>query len=262
MHNLHALSERIRGDEFSGTIAVGQRVRANIRGHDGIVVAIRGQQHPETVRHLAGVISMGGSAEFDVVFSNGSVSTRLPEAILRGSQWHIYGLVADRKEIVGALAFADMTAAKKNEEVRIESERRIRERDRIVKDYPYLKQTSAQESSCVTAARNIRTELARAFPEIKFSVRRAGFDRIDVSWLEGPTASEVREIGCKYEAGYFDGMQDMYVLSMKCGPRCSAASGISSNTGPFRTACTIRSPATCPPSTICPMRRGTSTRRP
>ena len=117
MYNLHALSERIRGDEFSGTIAVGQRVRAGIRGHDGIVVAIRGQQHPETVRHLAGVISMGGSAEFDVVFSNGSVSTRLPEAILRGSQWHIYGLVADRKEIVGALAFADMTAAKKNEEV-------------------------------------------------------------------------------------------------------------------------------------------------
>ena len=34
-----------------------------------------------------------------------------------------------------------------------------------------------------------------------------------MSWLEGPTASEVREIGCKYEAGYFDGMQDMYVLS-------------------------------------------------
>ena len=213
MHNLHALSERIRGDEFSGTIAVGQRVRAGIRGHDGIVVAIRGQQHPETVRHLAGVISMGGSAEFDVVFSNGSVSTRLPEAILRGSQWHIYDLIADAQEIAVALAFADMTSAKKNEEAQIESERRIRERDRIVKDYPYLKQTSAQESSCVTAARNIRTELARAFPEIKFSVRRAGFDRIDVSWLEGPTASEVREIGNKYEAGYFDGTQDMYVFS-------------------------------------------------
>ena len=136
-----------------------------------------------------------------------------PKPLFRGSQWYIYDLIANGKEITGALAFAEETAAKKKEEARIASERRIKERDRIVKDYPYLKQTSARELSCVTAARNIRTELARAFPGIKFSVRRAGFDRIDVSWQEGPTASEVREIGNKYGAGYFDSMQDMYVSS-------------------------------------------------
>ncbi len=210
MHNQSI--QRIRGDRFSGTIAVGQRVRTDVYCHEGIVVAIRGEQHPETVRHLGGIVSTGGTADFDVVFSNGSVSTGLPEAILRGSQWHIYDLIADTQEIADALAFADMMAARKKTEAQIESDRRARERDRIIKGYPYLRQASSVVPSCVTAARNIRTELARAFPGIEFSVRCHAGDRIDVRWQEGPATRAVWGIVDRYQNGCFDGVRDMRVL--------------------------------------------------
>jgi hypothetical protein len=65
----------------------------------------------------------------------------------------------------------------------------------------------------VAAAKNIRTELQRAFPGIKFGVksrRFAGGDAIDVSWTDGPTTGQVDMIVDRYSAGSFDGMTDSY----------------------------------------------------
>lgn len=68
-------------------------------------------------------------------------------------------------------------------------------------------------NALVTAAKNIRIELARAFPGVKFSVksrRFSGGDAIDVRWVDGPTSKQVDEIIGRYEAGSFDGMTDSY----------------------------------------------------
>lgn len=68
-------------------------------------------------------------------------------------------------------------------------------------------------SGPVTAAKNIRKELAEAFPGVKFSVRCSRFsggNSIDVSWTDGPTSNRVEAIIGKYKDGDFDGMTDSY----------------------------------------------------
>jgi hypothetical protein len=77
--------------------------------------------------------------------------------------------------------------------------------------HPHL--VPAAGNSLVAAAKNIRTELQRAFPGIKFSVksrRFSGGDAIDVSWTDGPTTGQVDPIINRYSAGTFDGMTDSY----------------------------------------------------
>lgn len=66
---------------------------------------------------------------------------------------------------------------------------------------------------CVIAAKNIRIELKRAFPSVRFSVKTdkfAGGDAVRVSWIDGATVAQVDEIVDKYKAGSFDGMTDCY----------------------------------------------------
>lgn len=78
--------------------------------------------------------------------------------------------------------------------------------------YPYLIPVG-KFNSRVTAAKNIRIELARAFPGVKFYVRSdrfSGGDSIDVGWTDGPTSEKVRGIIEKYQPGWFDGMTDIY----------------------------------------------------
>ena len=66
------------------------------------------------------------------------------------------------------------------------------------------------------AAQAIRSELKKAFPEIKFRVRSsnyAGGDSVRIVWSNGPTSDSVEEITAKYQYGHFDGMVDMYEYS-------------------------------------------------
>ena len=78
--------------------------------------------------------------------------------------------------------------------------------------YKHLEKTG-KYSGRVLAARNIRTELKRAFPAVKFSVRSDSFsmgNSVDISWTDGPTSKQVEAITNKYESGTFDGMTDCY----------------------------------------------------
>lgn len=63
------------------------------------------------------------------------------------------------------------------------------------------------------AAANIRAELKREFPSVKFSVtssKYSGGNSVDVRWKDGPTTKQVDAIANKYQAGWFDGMTDCY----------------------------------------------------
>jgi hypothetical protein len=79
--------------------------------------------------------------------------------------------------------------------------------------HPRLVPVSDKVDSLVAAAKNIRIELARAFPSIEFKVRSKRFsmgDDIRVSWADGPTSAQVDAIINRYRAGTFDGMTDSY----------------------------------------------------
>lgn len=88
------------------------------------------------------------------------------------------------------------------------------ERSEWVKKYPYLQKTGEGKQSYHTlAAKNIRTELKREFPGVKFSVRSSSFSMgndVNVSWTDGPTTEEVEGVTGKYQQGVFNGMEDIY----------------------------------------------------
>ena len=70
-----------------------------------------------------------------------------------------------------------------------------------------------KNDSLNAAAKNIRIELAQAFPGVKFSVKSSRFsggDSITVSWTDGPNGDQVDAIIDRYSAGSFDGMVDLY----------------------------------------------------
>ena len=68
----------------------------------------------------------------------------------------------------------------------------------------------------ITAAKNIRIELKKKWPSVKFSVTSESFsggNAVNVGWVDGPTTEAVNKILNKYEGGSFDGMTDSYTYS-------------------------------------------------
>lgn len=63
------------------------------------------------------------------------------------------------------------------------------------------------------AAKAIKGDLKRAFPNIKFSVRSENYsmgDNVNISYTDGPKSADVDELVAKYRDGDFDGMIDLY----------------------------------------------------
>lgn len=80
--------------------------------------------------------------------------------------------------------------------------------------YPYLTPVKdSGKSSRVIGAKNIRVELKREFPGVKFGVTSDSFsggNSINVDWTDGPTSKQVDAVINKYQQGSFDGMTDCY----------------------------------------------------
>jgi hypothetical protein len=87
----------------------------------------------------------------------------------------------------------------------------------LIAQYPYLESSGhSVKSPWALAAANIRRELRRAFPGVKFSIKSktyAGGDSVHIHWQDGPPSDKVGEIANKYQYGYFDGMEDLYHYS-------------------------------------------------
>jgi hypothetical protein len=86
--------------------------------------------------------------------------------------------------------------------------------ERLIKENPDLIPLKISgKHGYVTAAKNIRVELKKAYQMIKFSVRSSSYSNgnsIDIGYFDGPTAKRVEQIANKYESGYFNGMEDIY----------------------------------------------------
>lgn len=196
----------------SRLVSVGQRIHSILYGgRDGIVYAIHGEQHPESVQSLAHVVMCGGGAEFDIVFDNGTISHRLPECILRGIQWRIHAEIATADDIAAALANAATTQAHRAAQMSGARQRDDDERARLATAiaYRHLRQGTDVYSGRLAAA-NMRIELKRACPGVKFSVRITCYGAVSVSWTDGPKQAEVEAICRKYKAGRFNSMEDSY----------------------------------------------------
>lgn len=66
--------------------------------------------------------------------------------------------------------------------------------------------------SAAETAKKVRKALKEEFPGMKFSVRSRSYSMgsaVDVSWIDGPTSSQVNKILSQFQSASFDGMQDL-----------------------------------------------------
>jgi hypothetical protein len=99
-----------------------------------------------------------------------------------------------------------------------EQEKAEKERQRLEyetsPEYAHLTQAQNTEKwGSTLAAMNIRADLKKNFPGVKFSVkseRYSGGDSVNVYWTGGPDEKDVENVIDRYEAGSFDGMTDSY----------------------------------------------------
>lgn len=92
-------------------------------------------------------------------------------------------------------------------------ERKAKEKDelraRLIVEYDFLERND--EDDYIIVGKNIRTELKRNFPGVKFSVRHwwlTGNDSFEISWHDGPTPKQVKAVVGKYKNSYFDPSDD------------------------------------------------------
>jgi hypothetical protein len=69
----------------------------------------------------------------------------------------------------------------------------------------------AQYLSCAETAKLVRAALKESFPGVKFSVKSsvyAGGASININYVNGPAADQVKAVISVFEGSYFDGMTD------------------------------------------------------
>ncbi|HDQ4405496.1 TPA: hypothetical protein P8734_005694 [Pseudomonas aeruginosa] len=179
----------------------------------GIVFDIHGAQVPESVETLQrGVGVRGGNARLDVVFLNGTISRNLSEALVRGSvQWKVLDDVASADEVKSALEHARAEQARREASARTEAEQFAAEVERLKSspEFAHLVQGDDRYSG-VLAGKNIRQVLKRAFPAVKFSVRKTSYGSLAIEWTDGPTETDIEGVTSSFKAGYFCGQEDIY----------------------------------------------------
>ena len=195
-----------KADKKTVRVVQGQRVRSHLYGgRDGIVVGIRGEQSPVSVGTMSGgVVSYGGSAWLRVAFE--THVSEVPESIVRGVQWDIYDDVATADEILDIIRKGNEYQAEAKRKTEDDKARRDAERVRLAAEFPHLTQGDGGK----IGAANIRKELRKAFPGVKFSVTST-YNSIHVKWTDGPTVKQVQAVTGRYEEGRYDGMQDLFV---------------------------------------------------
>ena len=92
---------------------------------------------------------------------------------------------------------------------------KARQRRELPQQWPQLKayDPAGKLNGPTLAAHNIRVLLKEQFPKVKFSVksdRFSGGDAIDIRWTDGPNTKAVEKIADQFEAGSFNGQEDIY----------------------------------------------------
>jgi len=135
---------------------------------------------------------------------------------------HLSGPVDDMPDLteedIQALKGKLAVAQKRREEKEAQAaDNRARRREEIAAEHSDLETIeNTKKSPHALGAANIRRELKKAFPGVKFRVRAhtfAGGDSIDIGWDFGPLPRDVEKITDKYQEGSFDGMQDLYTYN-------------------------------------------------
>lgn len=108
---------------------------------------------------------------------------------------------ATDEEIAQAVEQGNNFIKEREEEKNRAEEERKRAREEVLQKYGaiYDQPSGKYMTDAVLVAKHIRQDLANAFPEQKFSVRKADYSTINIEWKDGPTQEEVKQIAGKHE---------------------------------------------------------------
>ncbi|MCZ6149242.1 hypothetical protein BTK76_22520 [Cronobacter sakazakii] len=199
-----------------GALVVGQILETGRYGR-AVISRIHDRTHPDSVIELVGdgAIVRAGNAAFDLVYFSGARSKFVPECIIRGGlPWIVHTDVISQAELERLKNAADDKERQDAEDKARADAAFALEKSRIQEapEYKHLKKlddlNGKSEAALVSA--NIRADLKKAFPDVKFSVKKHSFDSVGIKWTDGPTKEEVRAISDKYEDGNFNSMEDIY----------------------------------------------------
>lgn len=167
----------------------------------GVVYAINGNQTPQSIVNY-GVGFGGGNATVNIVFEDGTAFTDTPECIAQ--QYTRSDEFASSEEIISLLDNLQLQTSlrdKKSKEDKLKFDQDVE----LIKTSPLYAHLKVGNKP----AQNIRADLKKHFPGIKFSVT-SDYSSVNVHWTDGPKAELVDDLLAKYEEGKFDGMEDYY----------------------------------------------------
>jgi hypothetical protein len=120
--------------------------------------------------------------------------------------------VLSADEIIDLIKLAEQKQAADIKSKAEADQAQAKELDEIKSQYQHLERIDqSKKSSHALGATNIRKELKRVFPGVKFSVTSDSFsggNSIHIGWTDGPLTEEVEKVVNKYEWGTFDSMTD------------------------------------------------------
>lgn len=106
------------------------------------------------------------------------------------------GVVATRKA---------QAAAAQTEAARLKQE----ERERLAVEFAHLERAEYHNAGGTFVARNVRAELKRVFPGVKFSVKST-YSSVRLEWTDGPTDAQVCEVVGRFDIGHSDHNTDYF----------------------------------------------------
>jgi hypothetical protein len=169
-------------------------------GRYGYITKIEGEQRPETIKSLLGDVCVsGGNANIFIRFSSGS-ETSVPESIVRGVQWEIYEILTE--EEIKEIDQHYFEAVEDRKKAAIAKELKDKEETEyfLNKYSSYLIQKKDHaKGEFDVVKQNIRIELKREFPNIKFSVSSDHYGCVNIKWTDGETVESIKNITSKYE---------------------------------------------------------------
>lgn len=189
----------------------------------GTVLTLNGYSNPDYVivenKGIESRFAYYGASYKTINLKDGSFSSAqayslkyLSEQKDNRIQMYITDRVLTADEILDAFDFAKQKGIEAAAAAKAKDEAKAADLARILKTYSSLvKVEGSNKPGRVIGAVNIRTELKKAFPGVKFSVRSDSFsmgNSIDIDWTDGPSRAEVEAITDKYEYGTFDAMTD------------------------------------------------------
>jgi hypothetical protein len=124
--------------------------------------------------------------------------------------------IMEKDELTWALIAASAKKAENDKFQKEHAEKESRELAELPGRFPFLN----PGHGVVTGAANVRIELKRNFPGIKFSVKseHRGSSSINIGWTDGPTTEQVEKVTGKYQEGNFNGMEDIYEYNHSLWP--------------------------------------------